>query len=63
MILDTNAISAMAENDQDILPVLRVHPQIRVPVIALGEYWHGILCRVARQVALKTRERADDYPC
>ena len=43
MILDTNAISAMAEDDRDILPVLRVHPQIRVPVIALGEYRHGIL--------------------
>lgn len=43
MILDTNAISAMAEDDPDILPVLRANPQICVPVIALGEYRHGIL--------------------
>jgi predicted nucleic acid-binding protein len=43
VILDTNAISAMAEDDRNILPVLRANPQIRVPVIALGEYRHGVL--------------------
>lgn len=43
MILDTNSISAIAEDDRSILPVLRIHPQLRVPVIAQGEYRHGIL--------------------
>ncbi len=43
MILDTNALSAWAEQDAALLDVL---PEVRLlilPVIALGEYWYGVL--------------------
>ena len=43
IILDTNAISAMAENDTAILPVLLANPNTAIPVVALGEYRYGLL--------------------
>ena len=42
MILDTNAVSAMAENDPGIDGVLLAAVQLAVPAIVLGEYLHGI---------------------
>jgi predicted nucleic acid-binding protein len=50
MILDTNAISAMAEDDKLILPVLLGSPDHYLPVIALGEYRHGLLGSQRRTV-------------
>ena len=42
MILDTNALSAMADGDAKLDPVLRTAAEIAVPVIVLGEYRYGI---------------------
>lgn len=42
MILDTNALSAMAEGEAALEPVLRKAAQIAIPVIVLGEYRYGI---------------------
>ena len=42
MILDTNALSAAADDDPAIIPVLAAADQIAIPVIALGEYRYGI---------------------
>ncbi len=42
MILDTNALSAAADDDPAIIPVLARADQIAIPVIALGEYRYGI---------------------
>ena len=42
MILDTNALSALAEGDRSLAPLLREATQVAVPVIALGEYRYGI---------------------
>lgn len=42
MILDTNALSALAEGDPALEPVLRKAHQVSVPVIVLGEYRYGI---------------------
>ncbi|HEY3971894.1 MAG TPA: type II toxin-antitoxin system VapC family toxin [Candidatus Sulfotelmatobacter sp.] len=42
MILDTNALSAAANDDPAIIPVLARADQIAIPVIALGEYRYGI---------------------
>lgn len=42
MILDTNGLSALAEGDQHLEPILRKATQIAVPVIVLGEYRYGI---------------------
>jgi predicted nucleic acid-binding protein len=42
MILDTNALSAAAEDDPAIVAILARTEQMAVPVIALGEYRHGI---------------------
>ena len=49
MILDTNAISAMAEGDKRLEEVL---PEVRsqfIPVICLGEYRSGIIRSRARR--------------
>lgn len=49
MILDTNAISAMAEGDKGLEEVL---PDVRsqfIPVICLGEYRSGIIRSRARR--------------
>jgi tRNA(fMet)-specific endonuclease VapC len=42
MILDTNGLSAIAEGDPRLEPILRRATQIAVPVIVLGEYRYGI---------------------
>ncbi len=42
MIVDTNALSAMADGDIGLEPVLRIAKAVVLPVIALGEYRYGI---------------------
>ena len=42
MILDTNALSAAADDDPGLAAVLARAEQIEIPVIVLGEYRHGI---------------------
>jgi tRNA(fMet)-specific endonuclease VapC len=42
VILDTNALSAVAEGDPRLAPVLRRTVQVAVPVIVLGEYRCGV---------------------
>lgn len=43
MILDTNGLSAVADGDPALEPVLRNAVQVAIPVIVLGEYRYGIL--------------------
>lgn len=42
MILDTNGLSAVAEGEAALEPILRRAAQIAIPVIVLGEYRYGI---------------------
>lgn len=42
MILDTNALSALAEGDSALESILRKVTQLAIPVIVLGEYRYGI---------------------
>ena len=42
MIVDTNGLSAMADGDAELEPLLREAAEIAVPVIVLGEYKYGI---------------------
>ena len=42
MILDTNALSAAADNDARVISLLARSEQMAIPVIVLGEYRHGI---------------------
>jgi len=42
VILDTNALSAWAEGDRSIEPVMRSATEVVVPVIVLGEFEYGI---------------------
>ena len=42
MILDTNGLSAVAEGEATLEPILRRADQIAIPVIVLGEYRYGI---------------------
>jgi tRNA(fMet)-specific endonuclease VapC len=42
MILDTNALSAAADNDPAIITHLARADQLALPVIVLGEYRYGI---------------------
>lgn len=42
MILDTNGLSAVADGDPRLEPILRKASEIAVPVIVLGEYRYGI---------------------
>ena len=43
MILDTNALSALADGEAALEPVLLRAKEIAVPTIVLGEYRYGIL--------------------
>jgi tRNA(fMet)-specific endonuclease VapC len=43
VILDTNALSARADGDAALEPVLRRADEIAVPAIVVGEYRYGIL--------------------
>ena len=42
MILDTNGLSAVADGDAALQPILRKAAELAVPVIVLGEYRYGI---------------------
>jgi tRNA(fMet)-specific endonuclease VapC len=42
VILDTNALSSVADGDPALEPILRSAAEIAVPVIVLGEYRYGI---------------------
>jgi predicted nucleic acid-binding protein len=42
VILDTNGLSALADGESALGPVLRKAAQIAIPVIVLGEYRYGI---------------------
>ena len=42
MILDTNGLSAVADGDAALQPILRKAVEVAVPVIVLGEYRYGI---------------------
>jgi len=42
VILDTNGLSALAEGEPGLEPLLRKATQIAIPVIVLGEYRYGI---------------------
>ena len=42
LILDTNAVSAFADGDMDLLEIIALAPQLSLPVIVLGEYRFGI---------------------
>jgi len=43
VILDTNGLSAVAEGESALEPILRKATQAAIPVIVLGEYRYGIL--------------------
>ena len=49
MILDTNAISAMAEGDTRLEKILPDVPAQFIPVICLGEYRAGVIRSRARE--------------
>jgi predicted nucleic acid-binding protein len=42
MILDTNALSAAADDDPAVIVLLARADQVAIPVIVLGEYRYGI---------------------
>jgi tRNA(fMet)-specific endonuclease VapC len=42
VILDTNALSAMADGDPLLRPILESAAEIAIPAIVLGEYRYGI---------------------
>ena len=42
MILDTNALSAIADNDPNIIALLARTDVLAIPVMVLGEYRYGI---------------------
>lgn len=42
MILDTNALSAAADDDPIVLAIVARVPELALPVIVLGEYRYGI---------------------
>jgi tRNA(fMet)-specific endonuclease VapC len=42
LIVDTNALSAAADDDPDVIAILARADQMAIPVIVLGEYRHGI---------------------
>ena len=42
MILDTNALSAAADDDPGVIAVIARADLMAIPVIVLGEYRHGI---------------------
>jgi tRNA(fMet)-specific endonuclease VapC len=42
VILDTNGLSAVADGDEALEPILRKAAEVAVPVVVLGEYRYGI---------------------
>ena len=49
MILDTNAISAFADNDQRLLKMLPMDRPLYLPVVVIGEYRFGLQSSRERQ--------------
>lgn len=49
MILDTNGLSAMADGDAGLEPILAQASELAVPVIVLGEFLYGIVQSLYRQ--------------
>jgi predicted nucleic acid-binding protein len=43
LILDTNALSALAEGERGLDPILRNIRVLALPVVVLGEYRYGVL--------------------
>ena len=60
MILDTNGLSAMADGDSRLEPILREAIEVAVPVIVLGEFRYGI--RQSRGRARYERWLAESIP-
>lgn len=42
MILDTNGLSAVADGEAELKPILQRASEVAIPVIVLGEYRYGI---------------------
>ena len=42
MILDTNGLSALADGESTLKPILREAAEVALPVIVLGEFRYGI---------------------
>jgi predicted nucleic acid-binding protein len=42
VILDTNGLSALADGESGLEPILRKAAELAIPVIVLGEYRYGI---------------------
>jgi len=42
VILDTNGLSALADGESALEPILRKASQLAIPVIVLGEYRYGV---------------------
>ena len=42
MILDTNGLSAVADGDTALEPILRDPSELAIPVVVLGEYRYAI---------------------
>ena len=53
MILDTNALSALADGDVGVENALRTSDEIAIPVVVIGEYRYGI--RVSRHRSMYER--------
>ncbi|MCP5118257.1 MAG: type II toxin-antitoxin system VapC family toxin [bacterium] len=60
MILDTNALSAVADGDRTLQPILREATEFAVPVIVLGEFRYGI--RRSRHRALYEQWLTESIP-
>ena len=55
MILDTNALSALAGRDENLIDQLSTAPRICTTLISLGEYSHGLTgCTPKRRKQLQT---------
>ncbi len=61
MIVDTNALSAAADDDPAVIAILTRADQMAIPVIVLGEYRYGIAqsrhSRRLRKLAGRTSSR------
>lgn len=63
MILDTNALSAYAENDPEVVRILSGATSYRLPAVVLGEYRFGLLNsrhRREREQWLESLERTSE---
>ena len=60
MILDTNALSAFADGNEDLFRVIEDQAELAVPVVVLGEYLFGI--RQSKQRARYEQWLRDNMP-